>query len=100
MSAAPSGLSAASQDGLELFTLNGIQTQSGKPLDLLDAWDEAGQIGITGLRLATDSFEVLNIASTLREAILEGRPLKRSENRFLQWLLEPYRRNAACLKSV
>lgn len=79
MSAAPSGLSAASQDGLELFTLNGIQTQSGKPLDLLDAWDEAGQIGITGLRLAADSFEVLNIASTLREAILEGRPLKRSE---------------------
>lgn len=71
----PQGLKAASQDGTELFTLNGIQTQSGRPLDLRGIWQEARAIGVSSLRLTADGPAALDRVRELKRAIDGDIPL-------------------------
>ncbi|OZG72331.1 U32 family peptidase [Hahella sp. CCB-MM4] len=65
----PTGMKATSQDGQELFTLNGIQTQSGKCLNLLNQWQEIRSQGIELIRLAPESPAVLNLVSSLKDSM-------------------------------
>ncbi|WP_020407631.1 U32 family peptidase [Hahella ganghwensis] len=64
----PAGMKATSQDGQELFTLNGIQTQSGKCLNLLNQWQEIRATGIQLIRLAPESRTVLELVTNLKSA--------------------------------
>lgn len=48
----PEGLAMDSQEGEQFFTINGIQTQSGRVQDLLPYWQQMQQIGIDIMRLS------------------------------------------------
>ncbi|MGY0218859.1 U32 family peptidase [Endozoicomonadaceae bacterium StTr2] len=50
----PKGLPAASQENDDVFTLNGIQTLSGRHCDLLGQWQQMRKIGVTGMRIAAE----------------------------------------------
>ncbi len=65
----PSGVKSTSQDRQELFTLNGIQTQSGKCLNLLNQWQEIRALGINLIRLAPENPEVLSLIKNLNDSI-------------------------------
>lgn len=49
------GMPVYSQDGDQLFTINGIQTQSGRCLDLRRAWQDMQQRGVTAFRFSPTS---------------------------------------------
>ncbi len=68
----PQGIKAKSQDGLEIFTLNGIQTQSGKCLNLLNQWQDLVAKGATHLRIVPEYDQVLEIVTDLKCAMEEG----------------------------
>jgi collagenase-like PrtC family protease len=48
----PEGLPMDSQEGEQFFTINGIQTQSGRVQHLLPHWQEMQQIGVDIMRLS------------------------------------------------
>ncbi|MGL6159048.1 U32 family peptidase [Microbulbifer sp.] len=48
----PDGLSLASQEGEKLFVINGIQTLSGEPVNLLRHYPELRELGIDILRIS------------------------------------------------
>jgi len=48
----PEGLAMDSQEGEQFFTINGIQTQSGRVQDLLPYWQQMQQMGIDIMRLS------------------------------------------------
>lgn len=48
----PEGLAMDSQEGQVLFTINGIQTQSGRVQDLLPYWQQMQQMGVDIMRLS------------------------------------------------
>lgn len=48
----PEGLPVYSQDGDRLFTINGIQTQSGRCLDLTHVWQDMHERGVTAFRFS------------------------------------------------
>lgn len=48
----PEGLAMDSQEGQVLFTINGIQTQSGRVQDLLPYWQQMQQMGVNIMRLS------------------------------------------------
>jgi collagenase-like PrtC family protease len=68
----PAGMQVNSQDGSEVFTLNGIQTQSGRCVFLLNEWQEAATVGITHMRLSADGEHVLPRITQLKNAIEAG----------------------------
>ena len=49
------GMPVYSQDGDRLFTINGIQTQSGRCLDLRHAWQDMQQRGVNAFRFSPHS---------------------------------------------
>ncbi|NQD37891.1 U32 family peptidase [Permianibacter sp. IMCC34836] len=51
----PDGLPVYSQDGEALFTLNGIQTQSARCLDLRASWQDMQQRGVSAFRFSPTS---------------------------------------------
>ena len=52
---APDGLAMNTRDGGTLFTLNGIQTQSGSICNLLNQWQDMERIGVDILRISPQS---------------------------------------------
>lgn len=48
----PEGLQMDSQEGEQFFTINGIQTQSGRVQDLLPYWQQMQEIGVDIMRLS------------------------------------------------
>ena len=48
----PEGLAMDSQEGQEFFTINGIQTQSGRVQHLLPHWQQMQQIGVDIMRIS------------------------------------------------
>ncbi len=50
----PQGLALDTQEGEAFLTINGIQTQSSAPCDLLGAWREMRQMGVDLLRISPE----------------------------------------------
>ena len=65
----PDGMPVYSQDGDRLFTINGIQTQSGRCLDLRHAWQDMQQRGVTAFRFSPHSEAFVEKVQTLARAI-------------------------------
>ena len=65
----PDGMPVYSQDGDQLFTINGIQTQSGRCLDLRRAWQDMQQRGVTAFRFSPTADGMPQRIQELVEAI-------------------------------
>ncbi len=61
----PSGIPLATQEGDQLFTLNGIQTLSGSCQNILDQWGLMKEMGVTAMRLSAHSEDVIGVADEL-----------------------------------
>ncbi|EQD30478.1 protease [mine drainage metagenome] len=71
----PSGLNVETQDGQCFFTLNGLQTQSGRILNLLPHWREVSQAGASILRISPDAQNTFELIHRIRDALDgEGAP--------------------------
>ena len=65
----PQGIPLATQEGEQLFTLNGIQTMSGHCMNILDRWQAMEKLGVHSMRLSAHSHDVLDIADGLISSI-------------------------------
>lgn len=69
----PDGLPVFTQDGRRVFTLNGIQTQSGAVCDLCDLWPEMARMGVDVFRVSAEGPASLEVVEAMAEAIRERR---------------------------
>lgn len=69
----PEGLPLATQAGEPFLTLNGIQTQSARPYNLLPRWRELAGLGVDLLRVSPRAEATPRLIETLRAA-LDGLP--------------------------
>lgn len=69
----PNGLPVFTQDDERLFTINGIQTQSGAVCDLCDLWPEMARIGVDIFRVSAEGSVSLEVVEAMAEAIREER---------------------------
>ena len=65
----PQGLAVTSQDGTQVFTINGIQTQSGECNNLLSQWQDMQARGVDIMRLSPLGESSLEKAQQLRNWI-------------------------------
>ncbi|WP_096084362.1 U32 family peptidase [Agaribacterium haliotis] len=65
----PQGIAVDSQEGQRLFTVNGIQTLSGKLVDLVDKIAELKQLGLDSVRLSPSCFDMTDIIDSYQRAI-------------------------------
>ncbi|MFB6261880.1 MAG: U32 family peptidase [Thiohalorhabdaceae bacterium] len=68
----PDGRPLYTQEGQHLFTVNGIQMQSGAPANLVRATDELRRLGVDALRISPQSFDTEAVVTAFRDAI-DGR---------------------------
>ncbi|MHB1544425.1 MAG: U32 family peptidase [Gammaproteobacteria bacterium] len=68
----PSGLKVETQDGQHFFALNGLQTQSGRILNLLPHRLEFSQTGISILRISPDAHNTVELIHRIRDALDGG----------------------------
>ncbi|WP_308367329.1 MULTISPECIES: U32 family peptidase [unclassified Microbulbifer] len=64
----PHGLPLESQEGSELFVINGIQTLSGEPVNLLRHYDQLCDIGVDSLRLSPQRQQMEQVISAFDSA--------------------------------
>lgn len=64
----PDGLAMRTQEDGEFLTLNGVQTQSGAALDLLDQAQALAQLGVAALRVSPQSQGTLPAIAALAAA--------------------------------
>lgn len=65
----PNGLPVFTQDDRRVFTLNGIQTQSGAVCDLCDLWPEMVRAGVDVFRVSAEGPASLEVVDAMAEAI-------------------------------
>ena len=65
----PDGLAVFSQEGERLFTLNGIQTQSGLCSNLLPQWKNMVEIGVDAMRISPRETGTGELVQKLRESM-------------------------------
>ncbi|GAA4652247.1 U32 family peptidase [Kistimonas scapharcae] len=65
----PDGLAVFSQEGERLFTLNGIQTQSGLCSNLLPQWQNMAEIGVDAMRISPRETGTGELVQKLRESM-------------------------------
>jgi len=65
----PDGLMMETQEGRELFTLNGIQTQSGATYNLLGEWQMMREIGVDVMRISPQSQGTQRVAQRFADAL-------------------------------
>ena len=68
----PEGIPADTQEGQPLFTLNGIQTQSGVVANLLRLWQEASAAGVGVLRVSPRPIGTGEVLSRVHAALNAG----------------------------
>lgn len=74
----PDGLPVYSQDGDRLFTINGIQTQSGRCLDLRHAWQDMQQRGVSVFRFSPRASGLAECIQTLASAMAGNNKLTKA----------------------
>jgi O2-independent ubiquinone biosynthesis protein UbiV len=67
------GLPLATQEGQPLFTLNGIQVQSGLPCDLTPHWQEMAAMGVDILRVSPSGLHSVDVADALVHDLAQNR---------------------------
>ena len=67
----PGGLALDTQDGERFLTLNGIQTQSGRPVNLFPHLDTIRELGISALRVSPMPGDAADLLARCR-AVLDG----------------------------
>jgi len=67
----PDGIAVKSQEEQGLFTLNGIQTQSGATYNLLGEWQRMRDMGVGILRISPQSTGTVDIISTFARCMAE-----------------------------
>ena len=65
----PDGMAVFSQEGERLFTLNGIQTQSGLCSNLLPQWQNMAAIGVDAMRISPRETGTGELVQQLRESM-------------------------------
>lgn len=65
----PDGLPLSTQENAPFLTLNGIQVQSGKVLNLLPVWRELQALGVGWLRLSPQSQHMEGIVNRIHRAL-------------------------------
>lgn len=65
----PEGLAMDSQEGQAFFTINGIQTQSGRIQHLLPHWQEMQQIGVDIMRLSPQPDHMADVIDRYAQVI-------------------------------
>lgn len=65
----PKGIPLATQEGDQLFTLNGIQTLSGACQNILDQWQLMNEMGVSAMRLSAHSEDIIQVAAELATRI-------------------------------
>jgi len=65
----PEGLAMDSQEGEQFFTINGIQTQSGKIQHLLPHWKQMEEVGVDIMRLSPQSTHMADIIQRYSQVI-------------------------------
>ena len=65
----PEGLAMDSQEGEQFFTINGIQTQSGKIQHLLPHWQQMQQVGVDIMRLSPQPNHMTEIIQRYAQVI-------------------------------
>lgn len=68
----PEGLPVHTQDGEHVFTINGIQTQSGRSQNLLGRLQEIQRAGVSSLRLSVHRPDQLHLLEPLAHALEQG----------------------------
>lgn len=63
------GMALETQDGERFLTLNGIQTQSGRPLDLFPHADDIARLGVSLLRVSPMPGDMTALLHTCRQAL-------------------------------
>lgn len=63
------GIPLATQEGDALFTLNGIQTLSGRCHNILDQWQAMQSAGVQAMRLSGHSEDILKVADQFSSAL-------------------------------
>ncbi|MES1943578.1 protease [Salinisphaera sp. PC39] len=69
----PRGLPVHTQEGRRVFTINGIQTQSGAVCDLCDLWPELAAAGVDIFRVAAEGRHSLAVVEAMAAAVRERR---------------------------
>jgi len=64
-----SGLPLQTQDGQELFTINGVQLQSGVPCNLIGEIEVLKAMGVNVLRLSPDARNMAGLVTLFREVV-------------------------------
>ena len=67
----PDGLLLDTQENQTLFNLNGIQTQSGKKINLLPQWRQMQDMGIDIMRISPQSHDTIQIIESIRNETTE-----------------------------
>lgn len=65
----PEGLTMHSQEGEELFTLNGVQTQSARIQHLLPYWRALAELGVDLMRISPQPQHTLEIVQRYRQGL-------------------------------
>lgn len=81
----PEGLAMDSQEGEAFFSINGIQTQSGKTQHLLAHWQQLQQIGVDIMRLSPQPHHMSDVIQRYAEVINETS----AETDIAPWLTAP-----------
>lgn len=69
----PAGLQLRSQESQQLFTLNGIATLSGEPVNLLNDLHTLAQTGVTHLRISPEWEQTDTVVNHLHQALQAGK---------------------------
>ncbi len=67
----PEGIPLKTLDGENVFQLNGIQTLSGTPCNLIPAWREIRALGASAVRLSMDRLEDARQITSIRDTLDE-----------------------------
>ena len=67
----PQGIELSSQDGSELFIMNGIQTMSAKTYDLIDELPKMRDLGVTAVRISPTQVDMSGVIQGYHQAINE-----------------------------
>lgn len=68
----PQGMAVTTREGRRVFTVNGIQTQSGLVCDLRSLWQEMLDCGVDVFRVSPDSLKSVDVVDALARAIAAG----------------------------
>lgn len=75
----PQGIPLATQEGDQLFVINGIQSMSGYCYDICDQWQVMQQHSVAAMRLSAHNHDLFAVAQQLKKAIQQNSVIESSQ---------------------